>query len=218
MHKHNARNSTTLKKQEGNLGHMAHYYDLLMVFLTMGREKTLRRKTLDLAQMKSGDKILEIGCGTGTLSLAAKARVEASGEVAGIDIAPEMIAVASRKAVRKGVDVSFQLGSIEKIPFPDNWFDTVMCSFMIFHMPEDVRRPGLAEIFRVLKPGGHLFIIDMVDLRELDPVLKENLFREIEIDKFKLNFMSVWFVRATALKNLKPNPAISSQGIIKTVQ
>jgi ubiquinone/menaquinone biosynthesis C-methylase UbiE len=210
-------NSATMepsKKQEGQLGHMARYYDLVMAFLTLGREKKLRRVTLDLAQLKTGDKVLEIGCGTGTLTLAAKARVGASGEATGIDIAPEMIAVAGRKAARKGADISFQLGNIENIPFPDHRFDVVICSFMIFHMPDAVRRKGLKEIYRVLKSGGQLFVIDMAlpekpwqrrfvqmhlghmmqhDVRELAPVLKEYSYNDIETAK--ANFMGIWFVR-----------------------
>jgi ubiquinone/menaquinone biosynthesis C-methylase UbiE len=208
-----------IKKQEGQLGHMARYYDFIMALLTFGREKTLRQMTTRLAQLKTGDRVLEVGCGTGTLTLAAKSQVGPSGEVAGIDIAPEMVAVASHKATRKGVHVSFQVGSIENIPFPDNRFDAVICSFMIFHMPEDVRRKGFAEMHRVLKSGGHLFILDLAlpdkpwqrrlvqmhfghmmqhDVRELAPVLRENSFTEIEMGKTE--FMATWFLRGKARK------------------
>jgi ubiquinone/menaquinone biosynthesis C-methylase UbiE len=188
------------ERQEGNLGRMARYYDLVMFLLTQGREKKLRKITLDLAQIKPGDKVLEIGCGTGTLTIAAKERVGVNGEAIGIDIAPEMIAAAVRKSARKGADVIFKDGSIEKIPFPDNRFDTVVCSFMIFHMPEDIRRKGLAEIYRVLKSGGRLFIIDTVDLRELGSGLKENCLKVAEINKFKLNFIGIWYLCGTAEK------------------
>jgi ubiquinone/menaquinone biosynthesis C-methylase UbiE len=124
--------------------------------------------------------------------------------------------VADRKAVRSGADVSFQEGSIAGIPFPDNHFDVVMCSFMIFHMPEDVRMKGFTEIYRVLKSGGHLFILDaaisdkqkkrhpdwMQDVRQLAPVLKENAFTEIEVEKTTYAFMGseFWFVRGKAEK------------------
>ena len=143
--------SQPIKKQEGQLGHMARYYDLIMALMTFGREKTFRQTTIRLAQLMPGDKVLEVRCGTGTFTLTAKVQVGSPGEVIGIDIAPEMVAVASHKATRKCVDVSFQVGSIENIPFPDNRFDVVICSFMIFHMPEDVRRKGFTEIYRVLK-------------------------------------------------------------------
>jgi ubiquinone/menaquinone biosynthesis C-methylase UbiE len=159
-----------------------------------------------LAQLIPGDKVLEIGCGTGTLTLAIKAQVGKTGEVAGIDIAPEMVALASRKAARKGADISFQVGSMAGIPFPDNRFDVVMCSFMIFHMPEDVRNKGFKEIYRVLKSGGHFCIFDgassdkRYDVRELAPVLKENSFIEIKIEEIKFMFIKGLFLRGKAKK------------------
>lgn len=63
--------TVAMKKQEGQLGGMAHYYDMVMTLLTLGREKTLRDKTIELAHLNPGDKVLEIGCGTGTLTLEA---------------------------------------------------------------------------------------------------------------------------------------------------
>jgi ubiquinone/menaquinone biosynthesis C-methylase UbiE len=188
------------------MGGYAHFYDIIMALLTFGREKKLRQYEIKLAHLKPGDKVLEIGCGTGTLTLAAKAQVGSSGEVIGIDIAPEMVAVASHKATRKGVNISFQVGSVASIPLPDNRFDVVMCSFMIFHMPEDVRKKGFPEIYRVLKSGGHLFILDAAssdkryDVRELAPVLKENLFTEIEMEKIKFIYFKGWSIRAKVSK------------------
>jgi ubiquinone/menaquinone biosynthesis C-methylase UbiE len=197
-----------VKKQEGQMGSWARYYDFIMALMTFGRENKLRQMTVKLARLKPGDRVLEIGCGTGTLSLAAKAAVGPSGEAAGIDIAPEMVAAAGRKAARKGIDMSFQEASIAGIPFPDNRFDVVMCSFMIFHMPEDVRMKGFKEIWRVLKSGGHLFILDgassdkRYDIRELEPVLKEDSFTEIEIEKLKFMILKGWTLRAKAEKTL----------------
>ena len=127
-----------------------------------------------------------------------------------------MVAKAEQKAARNRADISFLEGSIASIPFPDNHFDVVMCSFMIFHMPDDVRRKGFPEIYRVLKSGGHLFILDgalsekqlqhrtdqMHDVRELAPVLKENSFTEIEVENAQLAFMGTefWFIRGKAEK------------------
>lgn len=77
---------------------------------------------------------------------------------------------------------------------------------MIFHVPEDVRKKGFKEIYRVLKSGGHLFILDgasknkRYDVRELAPVLREDSFTEIEIEKTKFMFFKGWVLRGKARK------------------
>ena len=196
----NSQSTASISKQKGQMGRYAPWYDLIMLLMTLGNEKKLRKKTIQLSQMKIGDKVLEIGCGTGTLALEAKAQVGVAGEVVGIDIAPEMVAKARKKAERSVVDVFFQEGSIATIPFPDNRFDVVICSFMIFHMPEDVRRKGIAEIHRVLKPGGHVFIFDSTPLEELAQVLKGNSFTGIELGKIKFIYMEIFYLRGKAEK------------------
>ncbi|HEX3048153.1 MAG TPA: methyltransferase domain-containing protein, partial [Bacillota bacterium] len=140
---------------------MVSSYDSYMRKITLGRENTLREMTVNLARVKPGDWVLEVGCGTGTLTLAAKRQAGASGKVFGIDIIPGMIDLSQQKAAQSQLDVTFQLGSIEEIPFPANQFDVVMCSFMIFHMSEEVRRKGIAEIYRVLKPQGQFMALDL---------------------------------------------------------
>ena len=127
-------------EKEAILGYMAPYYDLVMGLMTLGGEKALRRREAELALIKPGDAVLEIGCGTGSLTLAARAKAGPGGRVCGIDAAPEMIEAARRKAVKAAVEIDFQEGLIQKIPYPDGSFDEILCSFMIFHMSEGVRR------------------------------------------------------------------------------
>jgi ubiquinone/menaquinone biosynthesis C-methylase UbiE len=137
------------QRMKSQMEKMVQSYDSYMRKITLGRERTLRETTVSLAQVKPGDRVLEVGCGTGTLTLAAKRQAGPSGKVYGIDIIPGMIEASQRKAAQAKEDVTFQLGSIEDIPFPANQFDAVMCSFMIFHMSEMVRGKGIAEIYRV---------------------------------------------------------------------
>jgi ubiquinone/menaquinone biosynthesis C-methylase UbiE len=121
----------------------------------------LRTTTVDLALIAPGDSVLDVGCGTGEVTLLAKTRAK-YGKVYGIDPAPEMIAVARRKATRKGLEIDFRVGVIEALPFPDSSLDVVTSSLMMHHLPEDLKARGLAEIYRVLKPGGRLLIADFM--------------------------------------------------------
>jgi len=110
--------------------------------------------------IQPGEQVLEVGCGTGDVALVAKQRAGTSGTVYGIDPSPEMLAVARDKAARIGTSVDFQVGVIEALPFPDAGIDVVLSSLMMHHLPGDVKRRGLAEVARVLKPGGRLLIVD----------------------------------------------------------
>jgi demethylmenaquinone methyltransferase/2-methoxy-6-polyprenyl-1,4-benzoquinol methylase/phosphoethanolamine N-methyltransferase len=76
-----------------------------------------------------------------------------------------MIDRARRKAIKAGVDVTFQTALAEALPFSDAQFDVVLSSLMLHHLPEDLRRTGLAEMHRVLKPGGRLLAVDFEPLQ-----------------------------------------------------
>ena len=139
-------------------------YDLTarfgMRFILGGSERALRQATADLAQLQPGETVLDVGCGTGTLALVARQRVGPTGRVSGIDPSAQLLARARRKATRRGLEINFQPGVIEQLPFPDQSFDVVLSTLMMHHLPDDLKRQGLAEIARVLKPGGRLLVVD----------------------------------------------------------
>jgi len=135
-------------------------YDCLMWFVTHGREQAFRHMIADQAQFHLGETVLDVGCGTGTLAMVAKERIGTTGRVSGIDAAPRMIALARQKAARRGCTLDFQVGLIEQLAFPDQSFDVVLSTFMMHHLPDDLKRQGLAEVARVLKPEGRLLVTD----------------------------------------------------------
>ncbi len=147
---------------EGRLIRWAPYYDLAVSITTLGQAWRLRKMTVDHALLKPGDSVLDVGCGTGAVTLLAKTRSGKDGKVYGIDPSPEMIAVARKKATRKRLEIDFRVGVIESLPFPDASVDVVTSSLMMHHLPEDLKVRGLAEIYRVLKPGGRLLIADFM--------------------------------------------------------
>ena len=150
----------TAPRTHGLVLHWAARYDLLAWLLTRGRERELREAIIDLASLKAGDDILDIGCGTGTLAITATRRVGTTGVVTGIDASPSMIARASRKAGKAGAQVTFQIALAEQLPFPDRRFDVVFSTLMLHHLPRKTRQECAREIARVLKAGGRVVAVD----------------------------------------------------------
>lgn len=138
----------------------ARHYDKLAWLLTFGRERALRARLADLAQLQPGEKVLDAGCGTGTLAIEAARRVGETGAVFGIDASPEMIATARAKAASHGISVSFEVARAEALPFPDGHFDVVLSSLMLHHLPRATRQAFAQEIRRVLRPSGHVLAVD----------------------------------------------------------
>lgn len=157
---------TAPARTEGILIRWASAYDFLTNLLTFGQAGRLRKMTIDVSLLKPGESLLDVGCGTGGVTIPGKLRVGPGGEAAGVDPSPAMIAVAQRKAQRKGLQIDFRVGVIEALPFPDASFDVVTASLMIHHLPsDDLQRKGFAEIYRVLKPDGRLLIADLIGPR-----------------------------------------------------
>lgn len=135
-------------------------YDLFLWAVSLGRESSYREKTLDLAKLKPGESVLDIGCGTGTLAIAAKQRVGPAGRVYAVDASPEMLARATKKANKAGVEVMFKNGVVEGLPFPDSHFDVVLSTVMLHHLGRKARQQCAREARRVLKPEGRVLAVD----------------------------------------------------------
>jgi len=168
------------------------FYDLMARWFVMhGQEKKFRQMIIDLAQIQTGEAVLDVGCGTGTLALTAKKRVGNMGRVCGIDPSESLLGGARRKAKRAGLLIDFQLGGIEQLPLPSQSFDVVLSTFMLHHVPDEHKRQGLAEIARVLKTGARLLIVDFKRADDLPALMQEVGLSQIEIGEIPFQIRSV---------------------------
>jgi len=139
-----------------SLDYLADQYDKL----TFTERSRFRRKQAAMIELKEGESVLDVGCGTGSLSIPAKLAVGDTGRVSGIDIAPKMIRKAKEKAARYGLKIDFQPASVTGLPFADEQFDVVVSSLMFHHLPIPIKKEGLREIHRVMKRNGRFFLAD----------------------------------------------------------
>ena len=161
---HSKSSEVSMKKTRGLILDTGWRYDLMEwffdTFLFRGKLRELRQRTADLARIQPGEQVLDVGCGTGTLAMEVEQRVGATGRVFGIDPGTQQIARARSKAAQRNLSIEFQIGVIEHLDFPDQTFDVVLSTIMMHHLSDSLKRQGLAEIARVLKPGGRLVIAD----------------------------------------------------------
>lgn len=121
--------------------------------------ESAHRELAGQAALESARRVLEIGCGTGNLSLLVK-RTRPGIEVTGLDPDPRALARARRKALRAGLALQFDRGFADQLPYPDRGFDRVLSALMFHHLDADLRIASLREALRVLRPGGSLHLMD----------------------------------------------------------
>ena len=132
------------------------FYDPLTRLLGTGRH---RRWLVERAGIRPGDRVLDLGCGTGELSLAVK-RLQPDASVTGIDPDPKALARARAKAAQAGLAIALEQGFGDALPFADASFEHVVSSLVLHHLPPPEKEAALREVVRVLVPGGALHVLD----------------------------------------------------------
>ncbi|MGH7859205.1 MAG: class I SAM-dependent methyltransferase [Candidatus Binatia bacterium] len=122
-------------------------------------EDAFRRELIEQAAITSGQRVVDLGCGTGTLCIEIKRR-HPDTEVAGIDGDPRILDLAREKVRAAGTPVTFAEGMSYRLPYPDGSFDRVFSTLMLHHLSPDDRLRTCREAFRVLRPGGTFHVAD----------------------------------------------------------
>jgi ubiquinone/menaquinone biosynthesis C-methylase UbiE len=156
------------------------FYDPLVKL--MGGDRA-RRELVDQAAIRSGNRVLEVGCGTGSLLVLIKS-LHRDVEVVGLDPDSKALARARQKAEAAGVSMELDRGFSDSLPYPQGSFDVVLSSLMFHHLPAEEKQSTLREVRRVLKPAAAFHMLDLAGpespggflsrLFHSDHVLKDN--------------------------------------------
>jgi len=133
------------------------FYDTLFKW-TM-REELFKRRLIEEAQIRPNQRILDLGCGTGTLTIMIK-KAHPDSKVIGLDGDLQVLEIARRKAKETAASIEFDEGMAYQLPYPNAFFDRVLSSMVFHHLSTHDKEKTLAEIYRVLKPDGELHLVD----------------------------------------------------------
>ena len=132
-------------------------YDRVVALTT--RERTFKRALLDQAAIEHGHQVLDVGCGSGTLVIAAQRR-QPGAQLSALDADRAVLAIAARKARHAGAEIVFDLGRSSALPYADERFDRVVSSLFFHHLSWGDKLLTAREMHRVLRPGGELHVAD----------------------------------------------------------
>ncbi|WP_157163569.1 class I SAM-dependent methyltransferase [Nocardia aobensis] len=135
-----------------------HSYDLFNAIFFGGRRDLVYDRLATLSRARAGDNVLDVGCGTGQLTRRLAELTGQHGTVRGIDASGSMLEVARRATQLP--NCSYAVGIAESLDVEDNSLDIVTSCMMLHHLPLVLRGAALAEMYRVLRPGGHVMVAD----------------------------------------------------------
>lgn len=132
------------------------FYDPLLWLM---REKRFKTDLVNQAQVFDGSRVLDVGCGTGTLAIMTK-RIHPDAEVVGIDADAKILGIARAKAAKAGINVTLDQGMSDQLPYADSSFDRVLSSLFLHHLSTEIKGRTLREMFRVLRSEGRCDVVD----------------------------------------------------------
>ncbi len=146
------------RRVRGVFDSVAPKYDVMNDLMSMGLHRAWKAYTVMVANVREGSRVLDIAGGTGDLALAFARKVGASGQVVHTDINEAMLRTGRDRLLDAGVALPTLVCDAEKLPLPDNHFDVVSVAFGLRNMTH--KEAALAEMCRVLRPGGKLLVLE----------------------------------------------------------
>lgn len=140
-----------------NYNFLTPFYDFFVELLGYG--KAQRSKVVDMLDLKSGENLIDVGCGTGTLLTIAKEKYPKI-DMTGIDIDPGVLSIARKKSQRANLKIEYIETSSAELPFSDQYFNVVVSSLVFHHLPTEVKKKTIKEIYRILKKDGRFLLAD----------------------------------------------------------
>ena len=162
-------------------------YDFFLDIFGFGVKQ--RIKIVSLLDLKTGERLLDVGCGTGSFLIAAKNKYPNVGMI-GIDVDEKVLRIAGNKIQKNNLNIELIKSSADKLPFPDDSFDVAASTLVFHHLPTDIKIKALKEIHRVLKRNGRFLLVDFGKLNMPFKIFYylEVLFRIPEAKTSKDNF------------------------------
>jgi ubiquinone/menaquinone biosynthesis C-methylase UbiE len=121
------------------------FFDFIQKYIV--RDVRYKLLLIEQANIQPGQKVLDLGCGTGTLALMAK-KAQPNADVIGLDADSQMLEMAVEKSASQNIEVKFDVGFTDKLPYPDASFDLVLSSIMIHHLKTPEKEQTAREVFR----------------------------------------------------------------------
>jgi ubiquinone/menaquinone biosynthesis C-methylase UbiE len=190
-----------------------HTYDLFATFFFGGRRNRVFTRLAVLSGARPGDRVLDVGCGTGYLARRLAAVVTPGGSVVGVDASAAMV---ERARQASPGPCTFAVGVAERLDVGDGSFDVVTSSLMLHHLPPELRGQALAEMHRALRPGGRVLIAEFRPPRSSigrqltgavttsgmqdDPVVPQPILREAGFEPARSGDLHPWISYACAVR------------------
>jgi len=134
------------------------FYDVLVAMGGLGAPLT--KRVIERTPIQDGERVLDVGCATATRLIAAKARYPTA-QLTGVDPDERALQIARHKIARHQIEVEVIQARAEHLPFPTSSFEIVMSTLVFHHLPTEIKKRAMQEIYRVLTPGGRFLFADL---------------------------------------------------------